>query len=208
MQWKGTGRGFELILSYCTETRVTSGYVKGTESAKLEVVLEQLKSCARPACHPFLLPILVLGRELSADNDMIQRDAREGVRILESVLSDRYQVVEAPGYVSEKDFDIDTVSRKLVEWQCRVMGKRPEAWRKVVEGLEKAMTAFWNILPQENKVPELRSLHDTLQSRLDFYKAKLEGLESYSHVTMERLNAQREVVCCCTWCSMVFADWS
>lgn len=56
------------------------------------------------------------------------------------------------------------------------------------------MACFWDRLPEGRRDPELRELHDTLLSRLGFLTVKLEGIENYAFVTLERLNIHREVV--------------
>ena len=47
---------------------------------------------------------------------------------------------------------------------------------------------------KDNLDPETRSIHQSMQGRLEFYTCKLMGLENYAHTTLERLNIQREVV--------------
>lgn len=41
---------------------------------------------------------------------------------------------------------------------------------------------------------ETERLHESMLSRLDFYKVKLKGLENYIIITLERLKVQREAV--------------
>ncbi|KAI1341422.1 hypothetical protein F5Y15DRAFT_431189 [Xylariaceae sp. FL0016] len=194
VRWKGTPRGCEMMLSYSFETRITSGYVKGTKSARIEKLLQQLTVCSRPVTHPMILPVLVLCRELSPQHDQLQREYREQVRQLESALSQRYDIKPADNYAPETDEDIDGVGRKLTQTQCNVLQKRPQAWQNVVSRATKAVEQFWDHLPGKDKSPDLERLQETLLGRLEFFAVKLEGLESYTHVSIERLNMQREVM--------------
>lgn len=194
VQQKGTSRGFEMTLSHSFTERMTSGYAKGTSSAKLDIIIAQLRACSTPVSHPILLPVLVLNRELSSENDQKQRAAREKVRELENQLTGRYTMDAATGHAPYEDLRLDTINRELAECQCQVMWKRPQAWRNVVKGVEEAAACFWDNLPIEQKTPSLQCLHRSILSRLDFIKVKLEGLDNYAHVSLERLNLQRDVV--------------
>lgn len=60
------------------------------------------------------------------------------------------------------------------------------------------MHAFSEALQAQTRESEpdhqLQTLHQSLLRRLDFLAGKLDGLESYAHVSLERLKSQREVV--------------
>lgn len=182
------------MLSYSFKTRITSGYCKAMETYGFKKILENLKACGNPVSHPLLLPVLVLCSELSAKNDETQREQRRLLRTLENRLTQRYQMEPAAGYSPETDPELDDISRQLANCQCMVLQKRPQAWQNVVERIRSALDFYWVHLPHEQKSPELQDLHETLESRLDFLSVKLEGLENYAHVTLERLNVHREVV--------------
>jgi hypothetical protein len=51
---------------------------------------------------------------------------------------------------------------------------------------------FKEVVDRQDKMVE--QLHKSMLSRMDFYKCKLHGLESYIHTTLERLKVQREAV--------------
>jgi hypothetical protein len=182
------------MLSYSFRTGITSGYVKGMESANVEDILSQLTACAKPVTHPLLLPILFLNHELSLKNDNKQRKAREDIRKLENVLYGRYKHEAAPGYVAWDQVDLDTVSRRLADLQCTVLWKRPQAWLQVINRMEKAVKHLRDQSVADEIPQSMEILHEMLLHRLDFLTAKLEGLESYAHVSLQRLNVLREVV--------------
>lgn len=92
---KGKTRGWELMLSHCLATGVTTGYVKGTDSSDMTESVQHLKACARHASHPFLLPLIILSHDLSPKTDQKQRDAREWLRKLEHAVSMRNEIVES-----------------------------------------------------------------------------------------------------------------
>lgn len=187
-------RGWELMLSYSFETRITSGYSKAMEASGFKKILEDLKACGNPVSHPLLLPVLVLCKELSAKNYEVQHEQRRLPRTLENRLTQRYQMEPAANYRPETDPELDDISRQLANCQCIVLQERPQAWQNVVKRIRGAMEYYWSHLPQEKKSPELQDLHETLESRLDFLSVKLESLENYAHMTLERLNVHREVV--------------
>lgn len=193
-----------MILSHSLVTNITSGYVKGTSSAEIETLMEQLRACAVPTSHPLLLPVLVLSRELSAKNDVTQRNARDQLRRLESALTGRYNptavgAVPAPGYAvtggADGELTLDAIKHDLIECRSRVLWKRPRAWQNAIDRLVLAAGFFWCHVPDEFRTqPGASRLHYTLVSRLDFMKAKLEGLEHYADVSLARLDIQAEEV--------------
>lgn len=192
-EWKGTSRGWELMLSHSFQTRITSGYIKAMETYKFKDILENLQGCGNPVSHPLLLPVLILCNEISAKNDEIQREQRRRLRTLENRLTQRYQMEPAAGYGPETDPELDDISGQLADCQCTVLQKRPQAWQNVVDRVRSALKCYWDHLPDKQKRPELQNLHESLESRLEFLSMKLEGLESYAYVTLERLNIHREV---------------
>ncbi|KAM7214527.1 putative Mg2+ transporter-like zinc transport protein [Rhypophila decipiens] len=205
VQWKGTSRGWEMALSYSTATRITSGYIRGTLSAGIHEIIELLCECARPACHPFVLPLLILRREMSPQMEIDQRDIRDQLRSMETAVSKRYTHVgrAAPGYV-ETAVGLDSVNRTLADFQCKAMGKKPQAWITAIRRIEDAMEKYWTLMvasESEPKAavrhmmpPDIQMQHKTISRRLEFMIVRLEGLESYTQVTLERLNIQREVM--------------
>ncbi|KAH8194203.1 hypothetical protein TruAng_011634 [Truncatella angustata] len=200
--WNGISRGWEVILSYSFASRMTSGYVKGakasekkgdTKAVEIEEVMKQLRACANPASHPLLLPIIILTKELGAENDIRQRLAREEVRKLEKALAGRYgNKPSATEYSQPEDLTLDTIRGTLINCRGEILWKRPQAWQNPIQRAQKANTYFWDNLPRDEKTAGMRMVHRELTDRLDFMAAKLENLEHYVHVSLERLDAQRE----------------
>ncbi|CAN8095523.1 unnamed protein product [Discula destructiva] len=194
VEWKGTSRGWELMLSYSPETNITSGYVRAMETFKFQEILVDLQACGKLASHPLLLPVLVLCHELSSVNDEEQREQRKKLRKLENALSQRYEITPAAHYGPETDVELDRVSRDLADCQCKVLQKRPQAWQNIIKATHAALEYYWQSLPDNKRTPAIHELHQTLASRLDFLSIKLKGIENYAHVTFERLNIHREVL--------------
>jgi len=210
------------MLSHSFRTRITSGYLKATDTKEFDAVFEQLRGCVQKTSHPLLLSVLILARQLSEENDEQQREIRRKIRRLEKALSRRYhdevnlddknttdpdkpdekkdeeskeERREEPEELPEEiNWELDKMNCRLADLQCKAMWKRPQAWQKVVTRLSNAVERFWKMLPEEDKVPELKKLNRELLCSLEFLAAKLEGLENYSHVSQERLNLQRQVV--------------
>ncbi|KAI0967978.1 hypothetical protein F4678DRAFT_474843 [Xylaria arbuscula] len=195
--WKTNTRGWEIMLTYCFKSKTTSGYVKAAKSGEINRQLQHLTACCRPVVHPLLLPILLI-HDLSAKNEKVQREVRGKIRELEGALSQRYPKHAAPNYGPERSIDLDSLHRQMTECQCKALQKKPQAWRHALERVQKATHAFWEAVraqaPEDEPDQQLQLLHRSLLSRLDFLAGTLDGLESYAHVSLERLKSQREVM--------------
>lgn len=205
---KGKTRGWEMMLSYSFKTGITTGFVKGTPSSDIVSALQHVRACADQVGHPMLLPVIILSYDLSPANDQKQRDARDWLRRLENAVSLRNEVEEHEQYFQDGLLEVDGLNRDLVECHGHVMWKRPQAYLALAEEMEKAMERFKEMMGEvERERHELwgdaerthhkliDKLHRSLAARLEFYKAKLKGLENYIHTTLERLKVQREAVC-------------
>ncbi|KAI5863121.1 hypothetical protein GGS23DRAFT_54218 [Durotheca rogersii] len=188
---KGKTRGWEIMLSYSFKTGMTTGFVKGTETSDIADSLAHLVACHAEVGHPFLLPVIIITRDLSAKGDVRQRDARDWLRRLENAITMRNEIEEKEVYT---DFDVDGINRDLVECHSQVLWKRPQAYKEIVNEIKQGMDKFAQHVPQEKFSGEFRALHDRMLSRLDFYRAKLQGMEHYCHTTLERLHIQRQAL--------------
>lgn len=191
---KGKTRGWEMMLSHSFNTGITSGFVKGTPSSDINVSIKTLLACASQAMHPLLLPMIVLSHDISIKTDMKQREAREWLRRLEHAVSMRQEILEEESnYIKETMVDLDQINRDLVECHSQVLWKRPQAYQEIVRSFGTALEQFWSLA---SKRPEMygkdaEKLHKSFVSRLDFFNAKLKGIENYAHITLERLSIQR-----------------
>lgn len=191
---KGKTRGWELMLSHSFATGITSGFVKGTPSSDINVSIKTLLACASQAMHPFLLPMIVLSHDISIKTDMKQREAREWLRRLEHAVSMRQEILEEESnYIKETMVDLDQINRDLVECHSQVLWKRPQAYQEIVKAFGIALNEFWSIASQRPDTygKDATRLHKSFESRLDFFQAKLKGIENYAHITLERLSIQR-----------------
>lgn len=192
---KGFTRGWELMLSHSILTGETTGYCKGTASSDIVECIKHLKACVGQISHPLLLPVIIFSHDVSSKSDIKQRDARDWLRRLEHAVSMRTEIEEREGYVSKEGVvDLDAINRDLVECHSQVLWKRPKAYFEILAGLERSMGKFYSRLPEERKVLGMRQLHSSMLARLDFYRNKLQGIDSYAHVTLARLDIQRSAV--------------
>jgi hypothetical protein len=107
----------------------------------------------------------------------------------------RSEIQDSEGYVSKDGVvDLDAVNRDLVECHSQVLWKRPKAYLEIIDGIEKAMGKFQEKLPERRRGKEMRMLHASMLARLDFYKIKLQGIDSYAYTTLQRLDIQRSAV--------------
>lgn len=106
----------------------------------------------------------------------------------------RTEIVEKEGYVKEGVVDLDAVNRDLVECHSQVLWKRPKAYIEILQAIEDAMGRFYGRLPEERKAGDMKKLQASMLARLDFYRVKLQGIESYAYTTLQRLDIQRSAV--------------
>lgn len=191
MRKKGKTRGWEIMLSHSFKDSITTGYVKGTPSSDIEESIRHLRACANQVAHPLLLPIIILSHDLSSKTDQKQRDARDWLRRLENAVTMRNEIDEREQYF---DFDLDAINRDLVECHSQVLWKRPQAYQEIIKEMKEAMAKFRRGAGPQTDAREILSLHQSMESRLDFYRIKLLGVENYAHTTLERLNIQRQAV--------------
>lgn len=193
---RGLTRGWELMLSHSFKTGITTGYAKGTASSDMVESMKHLKACANQIMHPLLLPIIILSHDLSSSNDQKQRDAREWLRLLEHAVSMRNEVLEEESrYIKESMVDLDQINRDLVECHSQVLWKRPQAYQEIISSISRTMDEFWALAKDDDayggKGGEVDKLHRSMLARLEFYRAKLKGIENYAHITLKRLTIQR-----------------
>lgn len=191
---KGKTRGWELTLSHDVKNGITTGFAKGTPSSDMEESIRHLRACVLQIGHPLLLPIIILSHDISFKTDIKQRDARDWLRKLEHAVSMRTEIEEREGYVRDGVVDLDAINRDLVECHSQVLWKRPKAYLEILEHIRNAMTEFDKNLPETRKDTSMRKLHASMLARLDFYKVKLQGIESYAFTTLQRLDIQRTAV--------------
>ncbi|KAK2064524.1 hypothetical protein LY76DRAFT_587381 [Colletotrichum caudatum] len=192
---KGKTRGWEIMLSHCFSTGITSGFVKGTPSSYIVDAIRHLMFCAGQVGHPMLLPIIILSHDLSSQNDQKQRDARDWLRKLEHAVSMRNEIEDEEGYVSKDGYlEVDAISRDLVECHSQVLWKRPQAYLEIVKEISAGLEKFKDKVPAEHLSTDLDKLHRSMIARLEFYRLKLKGIENYQATTLERLHIQRSAL--------------
>lgn len=191
---KGKTRGWELMLSHDVNASITTGFAKGTPSSDIVECIKHLKACAFQVGHPMLLPIIIFSHELSYNTDIKQREARDWLRKLEHAVSMRNEIEEREGYVKEGVVDLDAINRDLVECHSQVLWKRPKAYLEMLTHIEKTMKKFYETIPEPRKDEMMRKLHASMLARLDFYRVKLQGIDSYAYTTLQRLDIQRSAL--------------
>jgi len=182
------------MLSHDINAGITNGYAKGTSSSDLVEVMKHLKACVPQVGHPMLVPVIIFSHDVSFKTDIKQRDARDWLRRLEHAVSMRSEIEEKEGYVKEGVVDLDAVNRDLVECHSQVLWKRPKAYLEILAGIESAMKKFYDRLPEDRKDAVMRALQASMEARMDFYRNKLQGIESYAHTTLQRLDIQRNAL--------------
>jgi hypothetical protein len=132
---------------------------------------------------------------MSSKTDIKQREARDWLRKLEHAVSMRTEIDDKESYVDNDGLvDFDLINRHLVECHSQVLWKRPKAYMQILDGFNEAMENFRLIIPEHRNDLIMRKLHASMLSRLEFYRRKLQGLESYAFTTLQRLEIQRNAV--------------
>lgn len=174
---------------------ITTGFCKGTPSSDIVECMKHLKACALQIGHPLLLPTIIFSHDMSAKTDIKQREARDWLRRLEHAVSMRTEIDDKESYVDKDGLvDFDLINRHLVECHSQVLWKRPKAYLQILDGIRRIMKEFMERLPEERRDRNMRKLHESMQSRLEFYRSKLLGIESYAYTTLQRLDIQRNAV--------------
>lgn len=194
MRKKGYTRGWELMLSHDMNNAMTTGYAKGTESSDMEESIRHLKACVLQIGHPLLLPIIIFSHDVSFKSDIKQRDARDWLRRLEHAVSMRNEIEEKEGYVKEGVVDLDAINRDLVECHSQVLWKRPRAYLENLAEIAASLSKFLERLPEQRKDEQMRQLSASMEARMEFYRIKLQGIDSYAYTTLKRLDIQRSAV--------------
>jgi hypothetical protein len=188
-------RGWELSLSHDMKRGITTGFAKGTPSSDIVECMRHLKECALQIGHPMLLPTIIFSHDMSAKTDIKQREARDWLRKLEHAVSMRTEIDDKDSYVDKDGLvDFDLINRHLVECHSQVLWKRPTAYLQILDIFHKTMAKFMDALPEERNTTDMRKLHASMLSRMEFYKSKLQGIDSYAFTTLQRLDIQRSAV--------------
>jgi len=182
------------MLSHDVKKGLTTGYAKGTASSDMVECINHLKSCVLQVGHPMLLPIIIFSHDVSFKADIKQREARDWLRRLEHAVSMRTEIQEKEGYVKDGVVDLDAVNRDLVECHSQVLWKRPKAYLELLRTIERAMGDFYEKLPESRKDETMRKLQASMMARMDFFRVKLQGIDSYAYTTLQRLDIQRSAV--------------
>jgi hypothetical protein len=142
-----------------------------------------------------LLPTIIISHDMSAKTDIKQREARDWLRKLEHAVSMRTEIDDRESYVDKDGLvDFDLINRHLVECHSQVLWKRPKAYMQILDGFNDAMEKFYSAMPGHRNDITMRKLHTSMISRLEFYRRKLQGLDSYAFTTLQRLEIQRNAV--------------
>lgn len=200
---RGKTRGWELMLCHDIKANATTAFCKGTPSSDILDSVRHLKACVQQVGHPMLLPTIIFSHDMSEKTDIKQREAREWIRKLEHAVSMRTEIEEKDSYLDKEGLvDFDLINRHLVECHSQVLWKRPKAYMQILDGFRRGMDLFKetalkvdNMVDADELNPRwnrsMRQLHGSMNSRHDFYRSKLQGIESYAYTTLQRLEIQR-----------------
>lgn len=192
---KGFTRGWELVLGHNIKARITTGFLKGTASSNVVMAIEDLKSGILDIGHPLILPLIILGHESSPQAEIRQRGARDWLRRLEhAIIAKQMYGPDEEHYVDNGVMDVEAVNRDLTECTAQVLWKQPEAYLRIVEAMELTATEFSNFLPDPSRNERMEILQTRILSRLDLYRKKWLGMETYANTTLKRLDLQRSAV--------------
>ncbi|GAB1315448.1 hypothetical protein MFIFM68171_05658 [Madurella fahalii] len=193
--WRdGRTTGLEMILSHELKTGITTGFRKGTPSSEIQEAIDLLQDCTSDLGHALLLPLIVLGSQYSWKAERHQREAREWLRRMESVIAMRHNIAPDSAFLTNGVLDIVAINRDLVECHAQVLLKRPSAYITVIDAMEHAAACFIANLPEERNSTDVKRFQQAVELRLGFYKRRWEGIEVYANTTLQRLEIQRNAL--------------
>ncbi|KAH7127924.1 hypothetical protein B0J13DRAFT_564738 [Dactylonectria estremocensis] len=192
---KGFTRGWELILSYEVKTGITSGFFKGTRLSGVSDCIQHLKACHSELGHAILLPAIMLSHLCSSSVDDKQRETRDWTRRLENGIMLRNVVEEDGSYATDGGLlDVDAISRDIVECQQRLLSTPTAEFLAVIDSIGDCAHLFMNTIPTSKEDPKIEKFQKTFTSRLQLYKKRWMGIETYANTTMKRLEIQRSAL--------------
>ncbi len=192
---RGLTRGWELMLSHEFATGLTMGFAKGTDSSDMLEAIVHLRACAGPRSPTRCCCLSSCSATISAAKTTRSSGTRASGCASSSTPSHTATRSRRPRATSRgSNFDLDQVNRDLVECHSQVLWKRPQAYLEIIREIELGMDMFKDRLAEEHNTPEVDKLHRSLLSRLEFYRAKLKGIENYAFTTLARLDLQRSAV--------------
>ena len=140
-----------------------------------------------------LLPILICSRDLNMEGDVRQREARETVRELEKTITNAAQIYTDPDVTKQDKTNLGVINKNLVDCHCKVLWKRPEAYLNIISSMEDALKALQEQWPEKTREQVSRQ-HMSLHGRLKFLTVRLQGIRTYRHVTIARLEMLQKLV--------------
>ncbi|KAK4226558.1 hypothetical protein QBC38DRAFT_221177 [Podospora fimiseda] len=182
-------KGWELILSHSFRNNETVGFARSKPTPGLRVALKNLPACASEIGHPLLLPSMLLTEFLSPSHEVMHMASRDWLHLVECSIS--------KGISSSRITDpkaLQGFNEAMTQLYSSIPLKAPQLSRKVVDRFEAAATCFWDNLKPEQKTPDMKRIQSDLLARLEFFKARLDGIESFGAATMQRLEIQRSAV--------------
>jgi hypothetical protein len=196
----GSTTGFEILLGYDFDTRITTGLCKGQSDtvriANISSSLELLKRCVEDIAHPLIFPLIHSGHDLwLAESE--QRQTREWLREVEEAVLTQRQIKGKGRYEITNISDLDAIHKDLVVCQTRTFGIRSKAHLDARASMEAASEAFSDTFQQRNGGLEnshVLGLQNRVKSRLEFHKNRWLGTGTYADTTMHRLEIQRSAV--------------
>ncbi|KAK3985143.1 hypothetical protein QBC44DRAFT_275695 [Cladorrhinum sp. PSN332] len=184
-------KGWELIASHSFRNSETVGFARSKPTPGLMVALKNLPACATEIGHPLLLPSMLLVEFLSSAQEVMHMASRDWLHLVEGSVS------RGGGLTSNRITDpkaLQNLNEAMTQLYSSIPLKAPQLSRKVVDRFEAAASCFWDNLRAEQKTPEMKRIQSNLIARLEFYKARLDGIESFGAATMQRLEIQRSAV--------------
>ncbi|TGO70878.1 hypothetical protein BELL_0651g00010 [Botrytis elliptica] len=188
-----SARNWELVLSHSLKTGITNVFFKGTPRADVTRCITCLRQCVGEIDHPLFLPALVFSCDIDFGEDKRHRDNRERVRILEKQVVDASHIYAHPDFTKRDQVNLSQINSDLVDCHKNVLWKRPEGYITIVQKMEKTLSEFKVLWPDERKV-RLRDIQTMMEGRLELLQSKLQGISTHREVTISRLKLIGEVL--------------
>jgi len=139
------------------------------------------------------LPIIIYSHEVSSKSETKQRDVRDKLKMMEHILSMNADSVLMEKHVSESVTDLDALRGDLVVFKRIILQKRPSAYIRILDYMSETALEFYGKFPRGRQL-EMERVYDSLLPRLDLYRKKWQGIETYAHTNMTRLDLSSDLV--------------
>lgn len=194
----GLNMDLGLGLSFDVERNLTYGMLLGCTDLQAAFIITQLKELALLACHPLLLPTMILGYERSFLGEQLMRTRRQMLSVEATSGQTEWPVVGYAGYLDQSTLVPHNVNTKELSRKALGVVQSATVYQRLMEDslvLAKSLVESSEILRQfiHRDACAFTTIH-AIDERLRFVWNKTEFMLSALRSYKERAHAQTSAV--------------